>query len=185
MPGSTAPTPYDTKRTIGVKSFFSAHPALRDDHGRRSAVEPGRIAGGDRAILAESRPQLGEALERGVRAVVLVLLEEARLVPLAQLDWHDLIGELAGDLRRRETLLRALRPAILLVARDMAGFDQILRVPARMLFGEGVVQSVAQHAVVDLRVAEAVAPAPVAHQITAHDPCSPCRRRSRSRPGRA
>ena len=58
------------------RPFFSAHPALGNDHRRGAAVEPGRIAGGDRAILAEGGAQLGEALERRLGAVVLVLLEQ-------------------------------------------------------------------------------------------------------------
>src|SRR6185437_1580223 len=57
-----------------------------DDHRRRAAIEARRIAGGDRAVLAESRPQLGEARERSIGAVVLVFAKESRLVPFAQLD---------------------------------------------------------------------------------------------------
>ena len=164
-----------------MSPFFSAQPASGDDHRRRAAVEAGRIAGGDGAVLAEGGPQLGKAFDRGVRAVVLVLLEEPRLVPLAQLDRHDLVRELAGGLRRREALLRAFSPAVLLLARDLAGIHQILRMPAGMLVGEGVVEAVAQHAVVNLAVAQPIAPAPATHQVRARGPCSPCRPRSRSR----
>jgi hypothetical protein len=43
--------------------------------------------------------------------------------------------------------------------------DEILRVPARVLAGEGIVEAVAKHAVVDLCGAHAVAPAAAVHQI--------------------
>ena len=65
---------------------------------------------------------------------------------------------MAGGLRRGKTLLRAQRPAILRLAGDLIFLDQVLGMPAGMHVGECVIEAVAQHAVVELAVAHAVAP---------------------------
>ena len=49
--------------------------------------------------------------------------------------------------------------------RDLVLRDEILGVPAGMLAGEGVVEPVVQHRVVDLGIAHAVAPAAAVHQV--------------------
>src|SRR5207237_6454817 len=82
-------------------------------------------------------------------------------------DFHadDFRHETARRLRRCEPLLRAFRPAILVFARDVEACNEILRVPPRMLAGERVIEAVAQHAVVDLSIAHALAPAPAWEQV--------------------
>ena len=86
---------------------------------------------------------------------------------LAPLNLHadDLGGEAPRRLRRREALLRAFRPTILILARDLAAHHQVFGMPARVLARERVVQSVAQHAVVDLDIAHALTPAPTGHEV--------------------
>src|SRR4029079_9349152 len=49
--------------------------ALGNDHRSSTSVEARCITSRDGAILAESRPELAEACDRGIRSVVLVLLE--------------------------------------------------------------------------------------------------------------
>ena len=95
----------------------------------------------------------------------------------------DLGVELACGLRGSEALLRALAPS----GPDRRGvmlilLDEILGVPAGVLAGEGVVQPVAS-ACCRRSVASPmpIAPAPAGHQVGRHGPCSPCRRRWRSR----
>ena len=72
---------------------------------------------------------------------------------------------MARALRAREALLRAQRPLVLRLARDLIFLDQVLGMPARMFAGESVVQPVAKHAVVKLPVAQAIAPAAAADEI--------------------
>ena len=151
----------------------------RDDHRRGAAVEARRIAGRDGAVGAKGGLQLRQRLDRGVRARRLVDREFQRALPPLHLDRDDLVGETAGGLRGGETLLRARREAILIVARELRARHEILGVPAGMLAREGVVQAVGEHAVEDLRRAHAVAPPAAAHQVgrTVHvlhaagDPC--------------
>src|SRR5213080_3304815 len=54
-------------------------------------------------------------------------------------------AEAARRLRRGEALLRTLRPAILVLARNPVANDQVFGVPARMLARERVVEPIAQH----------------------------------------
>ena len=69
-------------------------------------LRPGALPAVIVPSFAESGPQLGERLDRGVRAVVLVLGEKLRALCGARtLDRHDLVFELAGGLCRGETLL--------------------------------------------------------------------------------
>src|SRR5262249_13997252 len=96
--------------------------------------------------------------------VVLVGLEQRRALAARQLDGNDLALELAGGLCGAEALLGAKRPLVLRLAADLELGGQILSMPTRRLAGEGVVQPVAQHAVIDLRIAHAIAPAPARQQ---------------------
>ena len=113
-------------------------------------LRPGRIARRDRAVLAERRLQLGERVDRGVRPIGLVLIEDLRAFATFDFDADDLCGEAACCLRGSETLLRALGPPILVVARDVVAAHQILGVPARVLTRKRVIEPVAQHAVENL-----------------------------------
>src|SRR5690625_3712590 len=92
--------------------------AIGDDHRRRARVQPGGVAGGDGALLAEGRPEFAEALGGGVGAVVLVALEGHRALAGVDLDRHDLGVEASCRLRLAEALLAARRPAVLILAAD-------------------------------------------------------------------
>ena len=127
--------------------------------GRSGIVQSGRVAGGDGAVRAERGLEPRQRFERRVGPVVLVLVEWRRSLLAGHFDRHDLRLEMTGRLRRGEALLRAQRPAVLRLARDLVFLDQVLGVPAGVRVGEGVVQAVAQHAVIELAVAHAVAPA--------------------------
>src|SRR3546814_3212076 len=71
-------------------------------------------------------------------------------------DGGDLRVEAPIRLRLREAALRPFGPAVLRIPRDLGSGDQILRMPARMPAGKGVVQSVAQHGIDDRRVPHAI-----------------------------
>src|SRR5438132_1381638 len=72
---------------------------------------------------------------------------------------------ITARLRASETLLRAQCPLVLCFARDLKLLRQILGVPAGMLIGKGVVETVAQHAVVEVPVAHAIAPTATCDQV--------------------
>jgi hypothetical protein len=57
---------------------------------------------------------------------------------------------MTGGLSGGKKLLRAQRSTVLRLARHLIFLDQIFRVPARVLVGKCVIQTVAQHAVVKL-----------------------------------
>ena len=117
---------------------------IRNDHARGAAVEARCIAGGNGSSLAESRLQLGQRLQRCVRAVVLILVEDRRPLATGDFDRRDLGIEHAGRLRRAKALLRPLRPAVLRLARHLKLADEVLGHQARVVIGEGVVEAVAQ-----------------------------------------
>ena len=112
--------------------------------------------------------KLGEAFHRGVGPVMLILVESLRPLAAFQFDRRDFILELARRLRCRKTRLRSFGPTILRLAGNLAGFDKVLGVPAGMFTGKGVVEAIAQHAVVHLSVAHPIAPAAVGDEIWSH-----------------
>src|SRR5215471_2347162 len=69
------------------------------------------------------------------------------------------------SLRRGEQPLRSQRPAVLRLAGDLVFLDQILGMPARVRVRESVVQSVAQHTVIEHPIAHAVAPTAARYEI--------------------
>src|ERR1700761_4578820 len=73
--------------------------------------------------------------------------------------------EIAARLGFAKSLLRTRGPTVLSFARDVELRDEVFGVPAGMLAGKRVVQAIAQQAVVDLRVAHAVAPTAAVEQI--------------------
>ena len=98
--------------------MFLGKAALGDDHRRRAAVEARRIAGGDRAVLAEGGLELGQRVDVVSGRLRFVLGEAHRSLAAGQFDRDDLVRELACRLRGGEALLRARGPAILILARD-------------------------------------------------------------------
>ena len=94
--------------------------ALGHDHRRGAAVEPGRVAGRDGAVLAKGRVQLGERLERRLGPMRFVLGESSTpFLPRSSIATISSV-ELARGLRSGEALLRARRPAVLILAADCA-----------------------------------------------------------------
>ena len=96
---------------------------------------------------------------------MLVGLEPGRALAARHLDRFDLRGEFAGSLGGAKPLLRAQSPLVLRLAAHLVFANEILRVPAGRLVGEGVIEPVAQHAVVKLPIAHAVAPAAARDEI--------------------
>ena len=99
---------------------------------------------------------------------MLIFVENLRPFTALQFDRRDFILELACRLCCRKALLRSLGPAVLRLARYLAGFDKVLGVPTGMFAGKGVVEAVTQHAVVHLRVAHPIAPSPVGDKVRSH-----------------
>ena len=135
-----------------------ARPLLRaDDDARRPVGHPGRVAGRRRALGVEDRLQRGELLERRVAADALVRGQVA--------DGDDLVLEEPGVLRSRGTLVRPVRPRVLVLAGDAelarhggCLLDHVEAVERRR-------EAVEDHVVEHLAVAEAVAEAPLGQQI--------------------
>ena len=109
----------ETSRAIGARPCFSAQARSATTIAAAPRVQARRIARGDRAVLAERGLELGQGLGGRVGAVVLVLGERTGPFAALHLDRRDLGVELARGLRRGEALLRAQRPAVLLLARDL------------------------------------------------------------------
>ena len=126
------------------------------DDGRRTVGDLRGRAGGDRAVLAERRAQLAQALGRGVGADALVVPEHERVaLALRDLDRHDLVVEQAVLPGRGRPLVRAAprtRPA-------PRGRCRARRCTPRSSapiawVGEDVPQAVVGHRVDQLHVAE-------------------------------
>src|SRR5262245_45161750 len=103
----------------------------RQQQRARAVVEPRGVAGGDRAhaLGRERRAQLRELLERGVGARVLVERElqlGAGLLVDAGDDRRELLGRATARDRLRGALLRGVREAILILARDAAALGDAL-----------------------------------------------------------
>ena len=82
-----------------------------DDHRRRTAVEPGRVAGRDRAVLAKRRLQLGEHLQRRLRPIRLVGVEASADLFALDFDADDLRREAAALSARRRNAAASARPS--------------------------------------------------------------------------
>src|SRR5262245_59956196 len=165
IPGSTAATPCATSRASGLRPRFSANARSATIIAAAPLFKPGALP----AVIVPSLRNAGFSLA-SVSIVVSGRLASSlskRTVPLrlGNFECNDLILEPSRFLCRAEALLRARRPAVLLFARDAVLRYQILRVPARMLTAERVVQPVPQHAVGDLDIAHALTPSATWHEI--------------------
>src|SRR5262249_51125024 len=123
------------------------------------------VAGRDGAVRAEGGTQLGQYLHSRVRPRRLVDGKGLHALLAADLDRNDLVRELAMLLGRPKVLLRTGGKAVLRSAGKLRMGDEVLVVPARMLTREGIVEAIAQHAVVNLRRAHAIAPTAAIHQV--------------------
>jgi hypothetical protein len=117
------------------------------------------------AVMSERRLERRQCFERRVGPVVLVLVERRGSLFAGDLHRHDLRIEMTGGLRGGKALLRSQGPPVLRLAGDLVFLGQILSMPAGMRVRESVVQAVAQHAVVELAVTHAVAPANARHEV--------------------
>src|SRR5262249_36587902 len=83
--------------------------APRGEERRRTVADSRRVAGGDHAIFHEHRGELGQSLDRGLGARVLVALEALRSLLALELERDDLGLELPGRVGLGPSLLRAER----------------------------------------------------------------------------
>ncbi len=148
-----------------LETMLLGNGPIRHDHGRCTAVDAGRIAGGDRPVATEGRLQFGESLERGIGAIRFIFREQGRTGFALQGYGDDLFVELALCLGQRKRLLRAFGPAILRLPAQLIACREIFGMPAGVLTGECVDQAVHQHAVMQDAVAHALAPAASGHQV--------------------
>src|SRR5262249_34086262 len=147
------------------KTVFVGPRAVGEHHGRSGVVQSGGVAGGDFAVWTEGRLEPGQRFERRVGAVVLVLVEMRRALFAWYFHPDDLGFVTPVGLRGGEALLRSQSPTGPRPARDLVFLDQILGLPAGVRVRESVVQSVAQHAVIERAIAHAVAPATAGDEI--------------------
>jgi hypothetical protein len=131
---------------------------VREHHGASGVVQSGRVAGGDGAVGAESRLEPRQCFDRRVGPVVLVHVELRCSLFAGHFNRNDLRLEMTVGLRGGKPLLRSQCPTVLRLASDLVFLHQIFRLPAGMRVGERIVQSVAQHAIIELAIAHAVAP---------------------------
>src|SRR5208282_6492918 len=139
------------------RSRFGKSP-IRHNHCGPGAVQARRVAGGDRAVFAKCRAEFGQSVKSRFGPGRFVAHEMLDSLFAMQLDSHNFAVELAGLLGGVETLLRAFRETVLVLARQLRIGDEIFGVPARMLAGKGVFESVAQQGVLDLRRTHAITP---------------------------
>src|SRR5680860_1120464 len=145
---------------------FLAGPLLGGDDDRAGAVvDPGRVAGGVRGVLAADCAQAGERLDRRLRADRLVGLD--RVLALARLDRDadDLVGEAAGVGRLGGEPVRALGEAVHVGAGDLELVGDLARLVDHLLLGERVGEAVVDHRVDRLDVAHPVAEAGARQQV--------------------
>src|SRR4029079_12066648 len=94
----------------------------------RTVVDPGAVAGRDRAALGlESGLEATHRLERGIRTRVLVAIDDERLAPpLRDSDRDDLVGEPAGFDGGDGTLVALEREGVLTLARHAPPLGDVL-----------------------------------------------------------
>jgi len=98
-----------------------------EDDGGGAIVDAGCIASGDSARIAHNRPELGQILQRCVGSRMLVFVDFGWPGFAARhFDGDDFLGEVAVRRRFAGALLRAQRKRILILARDLKLFGDIL-----------------------------------------------------------
>ncbi|MCY1291636.1 hypothetical protein D9M70_408330 [compost metagenome] len=127
--------------------------------GAGAVVDARGVAGGDAAALAEGRAQLGQLLQGGVAARVLVLLDEfRRALALGNLHRDDFPGQAAIGLGGGGALLAAQGEGILVFAGDAELLGDVLGglrhgVDAELAFHQRVDEAPADGGVEDFRLA--------------------------------
>ena len=140
-------------RASGSMPRFLASAAVISTTAAAPSLMPGGVGRGDGAVLVEGRPQLGDAVERGAVADVLVLGDDDIALPGLDGDGGDLVLELAGLLRRLGLVLRGDGELVLILARDLPLSRDVLGRVAHVIAVEGVPQAVLDHRVDELDVA--------------------------------
>ena len=97
---------------------FGGGAGFHQHHRGGTVVDAGSIAGSDRAVLLEGRPELGQAFHRDIGLRVFVGVEQHRALAALDLDRHDLRLEMAGGDGGHGSLL-ALQGESVLVPRPI------------------------------------------------------------------
>ena len=137
----------------------------RDDHRSARVVDAGSVARGDGAVLLERRAELGQTLEGGVGAAVLVGVKNDGLLLLLDLYRNDLVLEAAGGDGLGSLHLGLIADLILHLAGDAVLLSDIFRGDAHVVLVEHVEHAVVNHHVDQLDVVHAGAPAGVAGDV--------------------
>src|SRR5215210_15731 len=137
----------------------------RDHDGSGAVVHAGRVAGGMGGVVSSDRLELGERLERRVRADRLIGGD--LVLALLRLDGHrdDLLGEPALLGRLVGELVGALGEAVHVGAGDLQLVRDLARLVDHLLLGEGVGEAVVRHRVDRLDVAHPEAEARAGKQV--------------------
>ena len=131
----------------------------REHHRRCPVIDARCIARGHRSRIAGVGLELGKRFERGLRAWMLVLIDNGRTCLAARsLDRHDLLGEIASRNGIAGALLRAQGKGILVRARDLILFRHVLGslrhgVDAVLRLEQGIDEAPAQRRISDLGAA--------------------------------
>src|SRR5262245_30711888 len=147
------------------ETTFVGPRVVGEHHGRSGVVQSRGIAGGDCAVWTEGRFEPRQRFDRRVGSVVFILVELGWSFFSGDFHRYDLRFEMTISLRRGEQPLRSQCPAVLRLAGDLVFLDQIFGMPARVRVRESVVQSVAQHTVIERPIAHAVAPTASRYEI--------------------
>ncbi|MDT4818636.1 hypothetical protein FQZ97_517340 [compost metagenome] len=144
----------------------SGLPCTHQQHGSGAVVEGGGVACGDAAVLLEGRLQLGQGVEGGGGARLLVGGEGERVALLLRnQDRRDFVLEASGLYGGHGLLLGPRGKAVLLFAADAVVLHQVLGGDAHVVVVEGVPEAVLDHAVDQFGVAHAQAGARGGHDV--------------------
>nr|AAG30261.1 unknown [Ectothiorhodospira shaposhnikovii] len=138
----------------GVEAQLAGHGFTHDHHGRGTVIDTGGIAGGHRAIPAESRPQLAQAFRRGAVTGKFIHVEDLDLALfLRNLHRHDLILEISRLLGGLGPLLGLGGKGVLLIPANPELAGDVLGGGAHVIIIEGTPQAILDHGIHHLPVA--------------------------------
>ena len=140
-------------RASGVMPRLDGFRFAHQQRAGGAVVDAGGVGGGHRAVLVESRLQLGHGVDRGAVADVLVLVDNGVALLALDGDGDDLVLELAGLLRGLGLVLRGKRELVLVVTGDLELASDVLGGVAHVIAVEGIPQPVLDHGVDHLVVA--------------------------------
>src|SRR5437762_4517586 len=165
MPGSTAATPYATRRAMGCRRLRSANSRSATTIAAAPLLRPGALP----AVIVPSLRNAGFSL---VSTSSVVSGRFASSVAKVSGPLRPLISTPTICVAKRPAACAAANrfcersaPPVLVLARNLLASDQILGVPSRMLARESVVETIAQHAVVDFGITHPLSPAPAGNEV--------------------